>query len=411
MPSYMYLGHGHDIVDQYGKLNTSPVVGDDFMSNYVTVNNIDHSSYLYGVLNLLKINLRYKKYINNPYTYYDKLSILISGYDKEGTNQLWNHNLHLKTIEDYFINNYCDFVAVFDSDDKYIKYLYKSGLYKLENHSQMNKLRTRGRHSPEDEMLHHFNIDTRIGIDFNTIRAVYDGSVFPTSDEIIKQIKHITKKGTIKRAFSAPNERKTHFYFYTSKRASSAPNSSLNKTNLTIPYDIFIQAVKNVVGKTTCYELFTQFPGNHYNFMCRDLNGPLYNKIETYYNTHEYLSRPEYNDYVLNDTRQRFKIVLTNFFDDIKKNMGSDIDHFMDSANVALSPQHMLQVISTLFVDYIHKDIHTIHNMFIINTFIKLLNIAIDDKIISIKDVPPNIIEQITQINESEPPRVIFDKI
>jgi hypothetical protein len=427
MPNYIYMGHGADIITN-GEYDKRLVpVG----RNYLTIAKTGLTSRLESVMNLIKINLtpEGKTYLDDPETYYNKLSILVAGYDKAVADPVLSMNdLHLTTSGELFINNHCDFIFSFGSGP--IKYLYKSGLY------DMSKVMTsylpiykQNAFKPgfNHEFQHKFVIDTRVGIDFKTIKSVYKDSVFPTSKEIIKELKNVmglpssapirqssapTRQSSAPtRQSSAPTRRSrpsatrsssVNRLSFKSKRNSSF-NGNLDST--VVPYALFVSSVKKIIDKDkdTGFSLMEKFPGNHYNFVCRTLtadypiNRMLLHRAQS--NNRANRNRNEYIAHKLANPILNFRLFLEEFLsDETRLTFGRVRSNRTYESNVS----HAI----FLFDEYLKKGIRKSALIITFDNFIDDLNTYIEAGFFTMNEIPYDIISRLRAIIGGEPPIV-----
>jgi hypothetical protein len=409
MPNYIYMGHGADIIKN-GEYDKRLVPAG---CNYLTIAKTGVSTKLESVMNLIKINLtpEGKTYLDDPELYYNKLSILVAGYDKPEVDPILSLNdLHLTTSGEVFINNHCDFIFSFGSALSPIKYLYKSGLYDMSK--VMNSylpIYKPGPLSPgfNHTIQHKVVVDTRIGINFKTVKFIYKDSVFPTSKAIIKELKEVMGIGT--RPSSAPTRSKSKSASIGRKTRSASKNKNKNfsfnpKLDSTlIPYLTFVAAVKKIVGEETGFSLMEKFPGNHYNFVCRNLsnhfpiNRMLLHRAQS--NERANRNRNEYIAHKLANPILNFRLFLDEFLsDETRMKIGRVRSNRTYESNLA----HILSIFDEYLIRGVRKSVLIIT----IDTFIDELNKYIGAGFFSMKEVPMDIIRKLREIIEGEPPIV-----
>ena len=244
--TFVYLGHGMDLlVRRKPDIRTVPEG-----CTYSTIAHTGLSSGLSSVLNLNYISVSHLDLLMEPEKNYSKLSRLFTGElnsdNYKHKNVLSDGDYHLKIAGEHYTNNHCSFFFEFGFDrDNTIVTMYRSGLYNVETPlTPLPRLQNESYMTPS----YYFVIDTKIGVDIDLIPLIYKDSLFPTSDEIIREIK------------------KTN-------------------DNQVIPYDLFSRSVYNITKSVNSADLMEKFPGNHYNFPCRDFandnhsfNNSLYRK-------------------------------------------------------------------------------------------------------------------------------------
>lgn len=229
--TYIYLGHGMDLLK--GRTPDFRIVPEG--CTYSTITHTGISSNLGSVLNLNYISVSHLDLLLEPDKNYDRLSRLFTGEENANNymhkTKLEEGDYHLKLEKERYTNNHCSFLFnfLFDPDQTLIQ-LYRSGLYNVEKPLfPLPRLKNESYLSPSYSYI----VDTKIGMDIDLIPLIYKDSLFPTSDEIIREIK------------------KTN-------------------TETLIPYNVFSKAVSTITKNVNSAELMERFPGNHYNFPCRD---------------------------------------------------------------------------------------------------------------------------------------------
>ena len=403
MPSYIYMGHGNDnvIEGRYDYQTVPP------SCNYLTISKSGSCNYLQSAMNLIEINLTYKGhiYIREPVKYYNQLSILSSGYDKGYNHILSKNDLHLKREGQPFINNLCDFLFIFGEGP--IKYLYKSGLYDMEKVIDTYL----PLYKPSEFMNHdsqtNFKIDTLEGIDLQTIKLTYKDSIFPTSKAIIKEIKRVMKIPM--RPSSAPSRSKSMSKSNSGSKSGLRTRSmsknrnrtrtsfNFNMTTTKIPYEIFVSAVKTIVDNQTGLSLMTKYPGNHYNFVCRNYTNDIAANIAILHRqkSNTLANQMPRENYIVHKTK-RNQLNFENF-----------IFSFFSSPNRTplvrrLHPtmEHCIEVLNS------HLDVYLegrFERDYTITDFIYELTEYIGEDFFSIKEVPTKLMGKIKRILRSSP--------
>jgi hypothetical protein len=409
MPNYIYMGHGADIIKN-GEYDKRLVPAG---SNYLTIAKTGVSTKLESVMNLIKINLtpEGKTYLDDPELYYNKLSILVAGYDKAVADPILSLNdLHLTTSGEVFINNHCDFIFIFGSPHSPIKYLYKSGLYDMSKVMtsylpiyKQNALSPGFNHTFQHKIV----VDTRVGIDFKTVKFIYKDSVFPTSKAIVKELKKVMGIGS--RPSSAPTRSKSTSKSTSIGRRTRSASKNKNKNfsfnskldSTLIPYPTFVAAVKKIVGKETGFSLMEQFRGNHYNFVCRTLsdhfpiNRMLLHRAQS--NERANRNRNEYIAHKLANPILNFRLFLDEFLsDETRLKIGRVRTNRTYESNLA----HILSIFDEYLIRKIRKSVLIIT----IDTFIDEVNKYIGAGFFTMKEVPVDIIHKLREIIEGEPP-------
>ncbi len=417
MPNYIYMGHGADIIKNghYDKLLVPP------HCNYLTVAKTGLTSHIISVMNLIKINLtpEGKTYLDNPELYYDKLSMLVAGYDKPIVDPILSLNdLHLTTTGEVFNNNSCDFIFSFDSGP--IKYLYKSGLY---NMSKVMKpylpiYKHNATHPKfNHDFQHKFVIDTRVGIDLHTIKSIYKDSVFPTSKKIVNELKKVM--GLPSRPSSAPTRSLSTNSIRKTKSASPKSKKIFsynpNVDTIMIPYDLFVTTVKKIVDEETGFSLMNKFPGNHYNFVCRSLitdypiNQMLLHRSQSNNRANRKRNGSEYEERKLANPILNFRLFLEEFMSDQTRMKIGRTRKYINYETILIN-------IMFMFDEYLKRGVRKSMLIITIDNFIDELNTYIEAGFFTINEVPLEIISKLNKIIDGEPPIIdgepfIFHKL
>ena len=416
MPNYIYMGHGDDIVlkdavtqERNYDLRTVPPG-----CVYVTIAKTGLNSSLVSVMNLIKINLsrETRPYLDDPVLHYNKLSMLAAGYDKTAADPVLSLNdLHLKREGEEFINNACDFVFSFDHG--HLKYLYKSGLYDMSK--TMTSYLPTYKHNNEHPTFNHtiqhkFVIDTRVGIDFKTIKAIYKDSLFPTSKAIVKELKTVMgiRSRPPKRASSAPN--RTSRSSASRTKSTSKSKKSYNNVELDldldstlIPYSTFVTAVKKIVKGETGFSLMEKFPGNHYNFVCRAISQHIEpekmilrraqsnNRANRNGNRAEYIGHKRANP-------------ILNFRSFLERFMTDDTRMTFGKTRLTISYKFLFEHLTSMLTSYLTSATPRYNLILTIDHFIEDLNRAIGSGEFTMKEVPDEVIRKLSEIIDGKPP-------
>lgn len=399
MPSYIYMGHGNDnvIKGRYDYQTVPP------SCNYLTISKTGSYNHLQSVMNLIEINLTYKGqiYIREPVKYYNQLSILASGYHKGYNNVLSKNDLHLKREGQPFINNVCDFLFIFGEGR--FKYLYKSGLYDMEKVIDTYL----PLYKPTELMNHdsqtNFKIDTLEGIDLQTIKLTYKDSIFPTSKAIIKEIKRVMKIPM--RPSSAPSRTKSKSKFgsksglktrtMSKNRSKTSFNFNMNTTK--IPYEIFVSAVKTIVDNQTGFSLMKKYPGNHYNFVCRNYTNDIAANIVFLHRQQSntlanQMPRENYNVHKMKRNQYNFEKFILSFF--------SSPNRSPLVRRLHPTMEHCLELLNSQLDIYLGG---RFERDFTITDFIYELTESIGEDFFTVKEVPIQIMGKIKRILRSSP--------
>ena len=229
IPTYIYMGHGADLLmPKYNDETTWVATNENEVPSNCTYSTISESGDPANLgmmlhLNSLVINPEYKAMLLNPKDHYDGLSILTTG--QEGRDPLLHRGVfHFKKEKDKYINRNCDFVLSFPDPINGGHIIFRSGLYNIANPIM--------RPLPFDPGNKYHIYDEEIHRDF--IAEIYKDSIFPTAIDVINEC------------------------------------NKLSGIEGVIRYDMFKLAVSNLVSSFNQSELFTRFPGNHFNFSCRN---------------------------------------------------------------------------------------------------------------------------------------------
>uniref|UniRef100_A0A6C0ETC7 Uncharacterized protein n=1 Tax=viral metagenome TaxID=1070528 RepID=A0A6C0ETC7_9ZZZZ len=237
-PAFIHLGHGNDLTLD-GKIHKINIPSKSTFST-INVTNIPNNSLYSDVLPDIAKN--HPDFFYKPLTHkkeFDKALIHFISIVKENTIpgdpyrflREWKISLHTHTF--IMTNHHNDYISYFKEGDKNV--IYKSGIYEV---SQINdKYKT-------IDFLKPFilNNNKELTITENQINLIYYGSIFPTSESIIEEIKKNPLYGSIK----------------------TVP--------IRIPYDMFEKAVESCVGTTTSLDTMALYRGNHFDFSCRNID-------------------------------------------------------------------------------------------------------------------------------------------
>ena len=415
MPNYIYMGHGADIVTN-GNYDYRIV---PHGCNYATIAKTGLSSKLESVMNLIKINLSRvnRPYLDDPVLHYNKISMLAAGYNTDASHPILSLNdLHLKTEGEEFINNSCDFIFIFGSGHE--KYLYKSGLYDMSN--AMTSYLPTYKHNADHTHFnfnhtnqHKIRIDTRVGIDFQTVKFIYKDSVFPTSKAIVKEIKRVMSIPS--RPSSAPSKTSKSSVVRRTKSASKSKKSYNHIDSVIIPYTTFVAAVTKVVNGETGFSLMEKFPGNHYNFVCRDLS--------THMPSERMLIHRAHSNNRANINRNRAEYIghkranpILNFRSFLERFMTNDTRMKFGRTRLNVSYTFLFDHLIYLLNSYLISATRKPQLVITIDNFIVDLNAEIESGRFTIREVPAEIMGKLTGIVKDEPPLVdgepfIFHKL
>jgi len=230
---YVYMGHGSVLVDN------EELVRDIVPSNctYSTIANVGFTSKLASILLLNTLSLDNIKMLQTPLKHVKELNNLFTGRHLLNSHTkksiLTKGNYHLKVGGSNFTNNTCSFLLQFVKHDGMI-YIYTSGLHDMSLSTSPAILYNMN----SENMQGLFIINPKEGIKIEIIKSIYNGSVYPTSDEIIAQL------------------------------ITDIPGLDINNSTI-VPYNKFVSAVGECVKDNTSKSTMVRFPGNHYNFSCR----------------------------------------------------------------------------------------------------------------------------------------------
>jgi len=240
--SYLYLGHGNEIVDLVEGRHIPRVV--DVLDNctITTTTSSGLSSYMQQTDEFIKLSIEYPEYLLNPFETFDNINEYFKTcYDPE--HYCTNVKLSVHIEKDKFIEKHCNFLRCFEEEGNSIK-LCKSGLYLSTHIPNLSYIGT----SAENRVSSHIaTIDKTGNISIDTIIAMYNGSIYPTLDLIVSNIS-VLLQGIVQ------------------------TNNILDSNDLRgreIPYLLFVHAV-NMCCKKNVSELMIDYPGNHYYLCCRN---------------------------------------------------------------------------------------------------------------------------------------------
>ena len=229
--AYIYLGHSREIIlekngDYVPAMRTVP---DNCTLSTITESGL--GSDVRSVLNLCTVSQQHPEMLTDPLAHLNELNRKFSGREYRNSyvhkQRLLEGQYHFKVAGKPFVNKYCDFLFEFKLDDTTVA-LFRSGLYDLSTVTKPLPILS------DDKVFDtaSFNVNTEAGITKDVILAVYEESIYPTSDAILEQIS------------------KTH---------------DIEKM---IPYKVFVRAVHQVVVDDL-YDIMYELRGHHYFFLCK----------------------------------------------------------------------------------------------------------------------------------------------
>jgi hypothetical protein len=182
----------------------------------------------------------------DPVTFYKPLAVLFTGRHFSDNHphriKLLEGVFHVNRPREEYIDKNCDFLFSFKTDltKPNIISLFRSGLYDTEQLSSPLPILKDGNIYDGSS----FTIDTHVGITREVIRSVYQDSLFPTAEDILRRID-----------VADP-----------------------------IPYEMFKQTVYSLTLRKKVHDLMQEFTGDHYYFVCRSYASnyalPLNNVLE-----------------------------------------------------------------------------------------------------------------------------------
>jgi hypothetical protein len=237
MSSFLYLGHGTEIIDLVDGVACPRIKTIPKECTLSTLTKTGLASKLQQVLRFNEFSIKHPEYLADPVSHFDKIEKFLKGPDGHKYPELKRTIFHLHTEDQPFIEKECDFLFEFFLGRKVR--LYKSGLYIVG--STVPQLENK---NYEDLAL--AEIDPNGNIPIELIDAMYSDSVYPKLKAIKHNIFHLLKKEN-----------------------ANVPNSPESITiDSEIPYDLFVRAVR-LSSKKTVSELMAKYPGNHYFLPCR----------------------------------------------------------------------------------------------------------------------------------------------
>ena len=225
LKTYIYLGHGTDIVLKKGPAMRTVPDG----CTLSTIAESGMAASLSSVFNLCMISQKDPEMITNPLSHLNELNRKFSGRNYNTYShktRLMEGQYHLKVAGKPFVDKYCDFLFHFNIGNTTA--IFRSGLYDISKVTKPLPVLTAG----DIYDASSYNINIEEGITKDVILAVYYESIYPTSDDILANIS------------------KTH---------------DIEKI---IPYAVFVRAVSDVVVDDV-HGIMEKMRGNHYFFLCR----------------------------------------------------------------------------------------------------------------------------------------------
>jgi hypothetical protein len=273
----------------------------------------------------------------------------------EHKKRLIEGQYHLKIAGKPFVDKHCNFL--FDFQIGNTMALFRSGLYDISKVTSPLPILTAGKvHDPAS-----YNIDIQVGITKDVILAVYNESIYPTSDDILGNIS------------------KTH------------------DIESTIPYDVFTKAVKDAVVDNV-HAIMEKFRGNHYFFVCKtyDTNYDLpFNQVEQLRKLSKNTSEPleELSPVELEGTRKggfAFKHAIRRIF----------IKHKHHSQTLKNYGHESYMSILIIRVDSFIMGAK--RQAEIVNDIITELNTGLERRLFKVQDIDPGLLSRIRKTQSIE---------
>lgn len=235
-PIYVYLGHGREELIPIPGTNRSTTNKTHVVPEGCTYSTLSETGKHTLMGSIFAINSMFnhpgeKLYFYDPITNFTNITIKLK-------RKFNNTVFHVSDQGENYTNSYCDFLLGFPDDNGHR--VYKSGIYDLSG---------RGPHPHlSDGNEGKFTIPPE-GADLDVVRAIYDGSIFPTADEVIA----LLQKRIILAELTGE---------------SFAPNGKITYANLSRAlYDLLLE--KGYTKQSDIFEKNLLPPGNHYYNACR----------------------------------------------------------------------------------------------------------------------------------------------
>jgi len=249
--AYIYLGHGKEELLFIENRYIPHVV--ETTQTLCTITKAGLVSRLVSVLQLTTISKEKPGILYDPLSNYNELAHdFIGTHFEEGPTKkiLSENSFHISTGS--IVEKYCDFLFAFSFIRNKIS-LFKSGLYDLSKDNDFPIL-DKSNYAEFNRTKHSIGVvDPEGNISIDLIRRMYNGSIYPTINSILRNINKLMK---MKIEGNVNN--------------NNYPSSNQNEGNVPyeVPYELFVRATK-LSCKKTVSELMTTFPGIHYFFVCR----------------------------------------------------------------------------------------------------------------------------------------------
>lgn len=367
--SYLYLGHGHEIVDLVEGRHIPRVV--DVLDNcsITTITGPGLSAYLPQVNQFIKLSIEYPEYLINPFeTFYNINEYFKTCYDPE--HYCRNVKLSVHIENDKFIEKHCNFLLSFEEGNS-IK-LCKSGLYLSTHIPNLSYKGSSGEHTVSSHIA---TIDKTGNISIDIIIAMYTDSIYPKLDTIISNVSLLLQGGIVQ------------------------TNDDLDSNNLRgreIPYLLFVHAV-NISCKKNVSDLMIDYPGNHYYLCCRDYTHhvSLKNATEKRRKSNNNVRRmfghePVIQFHLANDNYERF---IIDFMNTYYKRVGRTFS-LKRIEEILETPYIGLHVDGFVFRDFLNRLITELKH-YIDEGYFSVSNVVFIEKIKHLMKTYP----EITQIN------------
>jgi hypothetical protein len=240
--SYLYLGHGKEIIELIDSTLTHKV---QIVFKNCTISTLTKTglpSKLQQVLRFNELSLKHTELLDDPVKNFNIIDTFLRGPENYKSDVLKNVVFNVHVEDEKFIDKHCGFLFEFKFFPGKVT-LYKSGLYEV------------GSNVPQLENSNYKDlaiatIDPTGTISMEIIVEMYRDSIYPT----LKTIKH-----TI---FHLLNDEHVKF--------NIVPENIEENIDISaeIPYELFCRAVRISCTKTV-FELMQKYPGNHYFLPCR----------------------------------------------------------------------------------------------------------------------------------------------
>jgi hypothetical protein len=257
MPNYIYIGHAIDVTSMNETTKKYKLVRKHVPPNcnYINASESSECTFISITALLIKMaqNHKISKYLNNPKRYELKISLHILGflngeftkeYAKTNTeNGIRIHeagNLYVASRPQFWFelsNNRYYKVGLYDSTYDFLKYSNKK-IYPHVTYDDKDK----------DNTTIPIFINTEKHFSVQFIQDIFEGSLYPTFEDIIQRV---------------------HKHYKLPFTRIELVDPKLLITEKLIKHILIYE----LFNETTVHDLMIRFPGNHYNCLCRSYHG------------------------------------------------------------------------------------------------------------------------------------------